>query len=151
MLRQVSHEFTIRTRGRGLYEFTDEIAAWVAKSASGNGLVTLHVRHTSASLLIQENADPDVRRDLETFFSRLVRDGDTTERHAGDTKVVRKRTHQFAIIGIPEVALVDKAPGRDSFAVRTDRKTLHRRLQFDLAKNRCCLHFMWNLRAGRSV
>jgi secondary thiamine-phosphate synthase enzyme len=60
--------FTIETRGPGLTEFTREVAAWVR----GTGLLTLLVRHTSCSLLIQENADPDVRHDLEAFFRRLV-------------------------------------------------------------------------------
>jgi secondary thiamine-phosphate synthase enzyme len=76
MLRQALHEMKIRTRDRGLYEFTSEVADWVSRSGFTNGLVTLHLRHTSASLLIQENADPDVRRDLETFFAHLVPDGD---------------------------------------------------------------------------
>lgn len=76
MLRQALHEFRISTRGRGLYEFTPEVTAWLARSGFQNGLLTLHLRHTSASLLIQENADPDVRRDLEAFFSRLVPEGD---------------------------------------------------------------------------
>ena len=75
MLRQSLHEFTIRTRGRGFYEFTNDVTAWVSQTGFKNGLVTLHLRHTSASLLIQENADPDVRRDLETFFAHLVPDG----------------------------------------------------------------------------
>jgi secondary thiamine-phosphate synthase enzyme len=60
--------FTIGTRGPGLHEFTRDVAAWVR----GTGLLTLFVRHTSCSLLIQENADPDVRHDLEAFFRRLV-------------------------------------------------------------------------------
>ena len=76
MLRQAVHEISISTRGRGLYEFTDQVSAWVTKNRFQNGLLTLHLRHTSASLLIQENADPDVRRDLEEFFARLVPDGD---------------------------------------------------------------------------
>src|SRR6266849_1975569 len=76
MLRQVLKEFRIATRGRGLYEITDEVAAWVSQAGFKNGLLTMHLRHTSASLLIQENADPDVRRDLEAFFARLVPDGD---------------------------------------------------------------------------
>src|SRR5262245_50656618 len=76
MLRQALHELTMATRGRGLYEFTGEVSAWVSKNNFRNGLLTLHLRHTSASLLIQENADPDVRRDLEAFFKRLVPDGD---------------------------------------------------------------------------
>ena len=76
MLRQAFHELTILTRGRGLYEFTAEVAAWLGQGKFRDGLVTLHLKHTSASLLIQENADPDVRTDLENFFKRLVRDGD---------------------------------------------------------------------------
>jgi secondary thiamine-phosphate synthase enzyme len=76
MLRQVLHELTIRTRGRGLYEVTDKVAQWIEQNGFQTGLLTLHLRHTSASLLIQENADPDVRRDLEAFFARLVPDGD---------------------------------------------------------------------------
>jgi len=84
MLHQSFHELTIPTRGRGLYDFTDEVAGWVAKNNLKNGLVTLHLRHTSASLLIQENADPDVRRDLENFFARLVRDGDPLFVHTAE-------------------------------------------------------------------
>jgi len=84
MLRQALNEFTIRTRGRGLYEFTGEVTGWVAKNGFKNGLVTLHLRHTSASLLIQENADPDVRRDLEAFFARLVPDGDPIFIHTAE-------------------------------------------------------------------
>src|SRR5688572_23867245 len=76
MLRQSFQELTIATRGRGLYDFTDEVEGWVAREKFRDGLVTLHLRHTSASLLIQENADPDVRADLERFFKRLVPDGD---------------------------------------------------------------------------
>lgn len=76
MIRQAAHEFIIATRGRGLYEFTDEVAAWAGSIGFRNGLLTLHLRHTSASLLIQENADPDVRRDLDAFFERLAPDGD---------------------------------------------------------------------------
>lgn len=63
---------TLRTRGSGLYEFTDEIARFVRASGAQEGLLTLFVQHTSCSLCIQENADPDVRRDLEEFFRRLV-------------------------------------------------------------------------------
>ena len=84
MLHQVLHELTIRTRGRGFYEFTNDVTAWVSQTGFKNGLVTLHLRHTSASLLIQENADPDVRRDLETFFARLVPDGDAMFVHTAE-------------------------------------------------------------------
>lgn len=63
---------TIQTAGPGLYEFTREVLNNVANSSVENGLLTLFVRHTSCSLLVQENADPDVKRDLDAFFSRLV-------------------------------------------------------------------------------
>lgn len=63
---------TIATSGQGLYEFTDRAADFVRRCGVDVGLLTLFVRHTSCSLLIQENADPDVRRDLEAFFRRLV-------------------------------------------------------------------------------
>jgi secondary thiamine-phosphate synthase enzyme len=83
-MRQLSHQFELHTRGRGLYEFTDEVASWVVDNRIKEGLLTLHLRHTSASLLIQENADPDVRRDLEAFFARLVRDGDSLFVHTAE-------------------------------------------------------------------
>lgn len=60
--------FDISTRGPGLYEFTDHVARWI----TGTGLLTLFVQHTSASLVIQENADPEVQTDLQNFFARLV-------------------------------------------------------------------------------
>lgn len=63
---------TIATSGPGLYEFTGEAVAFVREAAADEGLLTAFVRHTSCSLLIQENADPDARRDLDAFFGRLV-------------------------------------------------------------------------------
>ena len=84
MLRQAFHEFQISTQGRRLYEFTGDVANWISRKRFGDGLVTLHVRHTSASLLIQENAEPDVRRDLEKFFARLVPDGDRLFIHTAE-------------------------------------------------------------------
>lgn len=65
----------LQTRGQGLYEFTAELADFVAQMGSGIGLLTVFCRHTSCSLTIQENADPDVRVDLEGFFARLVPEG----------------------------------------------------------------------------
>ena len=62
----------VRTAGPGLYEFTDDIVRFVRQCGVEQGLLTLFVQHTSCSLCIQENADPDVRRDLEAFFRRLV-------------------------------------------------------------------------------
>ena len=65
-------QFTIQTRGQGLYEVTREVAAWVDGAGVRDGLLTLFIRHTSASLLIQENADPEVQSDLRNYFARLV-------------------------------------------------------------------------------
>jgi secondary thiamine-phosphate synthase enzyme len=81
VLRQLTHDFEVSTRGRGFYEFTREVAAWVRQNNLRTGLVTLHIAHTSASLLIQENADPEVRHDLERFFARLAPDGDPLFQH----------------------------------------------------------------------
>ncbi len=67
---------TVRTPGPGLHEFTPDVARFVRDSGCLEGLLTLFVRHTSCSLLIQENADPGVRRDLQEFFRRLVPPGD---------------------------------------------------------------------------
>jgi secondary thiamine-phosphate synthase enzyme len=81
MLVQTSRILTLATRGRGFTDFTVETVRFAAESGIRNGLLTLFCRHTSASLLIQENADPDVRGDLERFFARLVKDGDPLFEH----------------------------------------------------------------------
>lgn len=81
MLRQSVHELVISTRGRGFTEVTEAVADRVRQAGLQTGLATLHLRHTSASLLIQENADPEVRRDLERFFARLAPDGDPLFQH----------------------------------------------------------------------
>lgn len=72
MLRQSQHELVISTAGRGLYEVTAQVRALVARSGLDTGLAVLHLQHTSASLLIQENADPDVQSDLVRFFERIA-------------------------------------------------------------------------------
>jgi secondary thiamine-phosphate synthase enzyme len=81
MLRQVGTTLRFDTRGRGLVEITGPVTEWVAQSGLESGLLTLFIRHTSASLVVQENADPDVRGDLERFLARLVPDGDPLFRH----------------------------------------------------------------------
>ncbi len=75
-MKQAVTSIQIATRGKGLYEFTRQAAQWLNSQNLTTGLVTVFVRHTSASLLIQENADPDVRRDLDAFFERLVPEND---------------------------------------------------------------------------
>jgi secondary thiamine-phosphate synthase enzyme len=83
-VRQAFHELVIATRGRGLTDFTGAVEQWISENKFRDGLLTLHLRHTSASLLIQENADPDVRRDLDAFFARLVPDGDRLFVHTAE-------------------------------------------------------------------
>ena len=80
-MRQELTELVVHTRGRRLYEFTHELLPWIRETGIRKGLLTLYVRHTSASLLIQENADPDVREDLERYFARVVPDGDAIYQH----------------------------------------------------------------------
>ena len=84
MIRQSLHEMSVETRGRGFYEITREADALVRRTQLQTGLMTLHLAHTSASLLIQENADPEVRRDLERFFARLAPDGDALFQHTAE-------------------------------------------------------------------
>jgi secondary thiamine-phosphate synthase enzyme len=76
VFQQRQSVLTVSSRGRGLYEVTRQVQERTTQSGVHTGVCTLHLRHTSASLLIQENADPDVRRDLERFFRQLVPDGD---------------------------------------------------------------------------
>lgn len=71
-MRQAAHRITVATRGKGFYEITSEVSRWVESQGITTGMLTVFISHTSASLLIQENADPDVVRDLEAFFSRLA-------------------------------------------------------------------------------
>src|SRR5262245_28435962 len=84
MVRQAYAELIIQTRGRGFYEFTAQVVENVRKENITVGLATLHLQHTSASLLVQENADPEVRRDFERFFARLVPDGDRLFHHTSE-------------------------------------------------------------------
>src|SRR3569623_5536 len=80
-MRQAFHEITIPTRGKGLYAFTPQARDWVKTCGIRQGLLTLFNRHTSASLLIQENYDPTVQADMERFLSRLVPEGDPIYEH----------------------------------------------------------------------
>ena len=80
-MRQHSRSLHVATRGKGLYDVTGAVQEVLASASIGEGLLTLFIAHTSASLLIQENADPEVHRDLERFFARLVPDGEPLFRH----------------------------------------------------------------------
>ena len=80
-VKQLTHTLEIRTRGKGLYPFTGEVAKWVASCNVETGLLTIFCQHTSASLVIQENADPDVVLDLADYFERVVPENDPRYRH----------------------------------------------------------------------
>ena len=83
-MRQAQDTIRVATTGQGLYEVTGEVVGWVGRQGIATGLLTLFCQHTSASLTIQENADPDVQRDLETFFKRLVKEDDSLYRHTAE-------------------------------------------------------------------
>jgi secondary thiamine-phosphate synthase enzyme len=74
-VKQAFHSVTVPTRGPGLYEFTTAVKDFVREAKIADGLLTCFVRHTSASLLVQENADPDVQKDLQDFFAYLATNG----------------------------------------------------------------------------
>ena len=80
-MRQALHTLTQHTRGKGLYELTRPVVDWVGAQGIGTGLLTLFCRHTSASLVIQENADPTVREDMTRFFENLVPESATRYVH----------------------------------------------------------------------
>lgn len=80
-MRQAFHSLTVSTRGKGLYDITRATREALAETGIRDGILTVFIAHTSASLVIQENADPEVQRDLERFFARLVPDGDALFRH----------------------------------------------------------------------
>lgn len=80
-MKQFSHRFSIETSGKGLYDISRQVRSWTDRCSIRTGLLTIFVQHTSASLTIQENADPDVIRDLNEFFGRLVREDEPWYRH----------------------------------------------------------------------
>jgi secondary thiamine-phosphate synthase enzyme len=83
-VKQFTHQIHISTHGKGLYEFTSEITSWLQGHHPQTGLVTVFCQHTSASLVIQENADPDVVADLADFFNRLVPEDTRLYRHTAE-------------------------------------------------------------------
>ncbi len=80
-MKQAIRQITVATRGKGLYNCTSQIAAWLRAQEISTGILTVFIQHTSASLTIQENADPDVVMDLNEFFERLVREDERWYRH----------------------------------------------------------------------
>lgn len=83
-MKQAQHRFSIRTAGPGLHDVTGAIARWLADQPVRRGLLTVFLQHTSASLVVQENADPDVRHDLDAFLRRLVPEDPRRYRHTAE-------------------------------------------------------------------
>jgi secondary thiamine-phosphate synthase enzyme len=83
-MKQAEFQFSVLTKGRGIYAISKEVESWIQSQNISSGLLTLFIPHTSASLIIQENADPDVLKDLDQFFSRLVPDGDPLYEHQAE-------------------------------------------------------------------
>ncbi len=83
-MRQLTHQIAVATRKRHLYDITGEVVHWANASGMQTGVLTLYIQHTSASLLINENFDPDVVTDMERFFAHLVPDGDPLFEHTAE-------------------------------------------------------------------
>ena len=83
-MSQFAHQIQVATRGKGFYPLTREVATWVGTTSVQTGLLTVFVQHTSASLVIQENADPDVLRDMADYFERLAPENDSRYRHTSE-------------------------------------------------------------------
>jgi secondary thiamine-phosphate synthase enzyme len=83
-MKQATSRLDVPTRGKGLYEISDQVVAWVRESGLKTGLLTVFIQHTSASLTIQENADPDVIEDLNDHFTRLVPEDNKLYRHTAE-------------------------------------------------------------------
>ena len=83
-MQQANHKLSISTKGKGLYNSTREIKLWVTQQKFSTGLLTIFVPHTSASIIIQENADPDVLHDLTKFFQQLVPEGSANYLHRSE-------------------------------------------------------------------
>lgn len=107
-MQQLSHQIVMKTNGRRLYDITPQVVQWVSQSSIETGLLTLYIQHTSASLLINENYDSDVLVDMESFFKRLVPDGDPLFIHTSEGRDdmpahVRSALTQTSL-GIPVIA-----------------------------------------------
>lgn len=130
-MQQAVDTIAMETRGKGLYEFTQAARRFVSQSGIATGLLTVFVRHTSCSLLIQENADPDVQIDLDGFFGRLVPEGmdwlvHTTEGPDDMPAHIRAALTQTSI-GIPVVAGRPVLGAWQGLYLFEHRRRLHRR------------------------
>ena len=85
-MKQIFHEIKIKTKGQGLYDFTEQTLSWLKEQKINNGILNINILHTSASLVIQENADPDVLHDLKNFFDKLVPMNNKLYKHTTEGK-----------------------------------------------------------------
>lgn len=83
-MRQITHQISIQAKGRRIYDITPQVLDWANRSGLQTGMLTLYIQHTSASLMINENYDPEVLVDMERFFERLVPDGDPLFIHTAE-------------------------------------------------------------------
>ena len=85
-MKQIFAEIIMKTKGQGLYNFTDKTLNWLDQQKINNGILNINIMHTSASLIIQENADPDVLQDLKTFFDKLAPMNNNLYKHTTEGK-----------------------------------------------------------------
>jgi len=85
-MQQIFYEIKINTKGQGLYDFTNQTASWLNKQKINNGILNINILHTSASLIVQENADPDVLYDLKNFFDKLAPMNNKLYKHTTEGK-----------------------------------------------------------------
>ena len=111
-MRQSAHKLEISTRGQGLYECTSTIDEWVRRQKMQTGLLTVFCRHTSASLLIQENADPTVRHDIKAYFDHLAPEDGPYEHDSEGPDDMPVGNHWLQIIGVREALLVGSSRQR---------------------------------------
>jgi secondary thiamine-phosphate synthase enzyme len=110
-MRQATHILSIQTRGRGLIELTRDVVAWVESQRVDKGLLTLFCRHTSASLLIQENAAPEVKTDIENFFAAIAPEDPSRYVHADEGPDDMPAHLRTALTGVNlAIPVIDGAP-----------------------------------------
>jgi secondary thiamine-phosphate synthase enzyme len=91
-MQQIFHKIIIKTKGSGLYNFTEQTLNWLKDQKINNGILNINILHTSASLVIQENADPDVLHDLKNFFDKLVPMDNKLYKHTSRVKMTCRHT-----------------------------------------------------------
>lgn len=140
-LCQAHGTLEVRTPGRGFTDLTGVVRQWLTQQSAGDGLLTVFLQHTSASLVVQENADPDVRADLERFFARLVRDGEPMFQHSAegpdDMPAHVRATLTATQVSVPVVAGAPTLGTWQALYLWEHRHAPHRR--------RLALHFLGSL------